>query len=77
MLSAREWIMLSRLNRPLFWCWLFVLIWAGHVVGALIARSWPGAIIAFVALFGTMLVLFAVLSRRRRQRFYQEQRRPA
>jgi hypothetical protein len=67
MLSAQGGVIRARVHDRLFWCWFVAALCAGHVIGAMIVHAWDGAIIAAVALLSIMLVLSAVISRRRRQ----------
>ncbi|MGI9291730.1 MAG: hypothetical protein ACR2QG_10700 [Gammaproteobacteria bacterium] len=57
------------LHQPIFWCWLMVLIWAIHVIGALILQSRDALVISLLALGGALMVVW-VIDRRRRRNFY-------
>ena len=59
-------MMTNMFKQPLFWCWTFVVVWLGHVIFSLAMASWDGAAISMFGLFGALLVIGAVLSRRRK-----------
>jgi Flp pilus assembly protein TadB len=57
-------MMRKGINSPLFWCWLFVVIWLAHVVMTLVMQRWEGLTISLVGLLAALMVASAVQSRR-------------
>jgi hypothetical protein len=53
-------------KQPMFWGWLFVGIWFGHVLFTLFAARWVGLTISLAGLVGVLLVMSALTSRRRK-----------
>lgn len=60
--------------QPLFWCWLFVVIWLGHVVAALILERWTGMTISLFGLLAALLVASAIQSRRHKNLYPKDQK---
>jgi hypothetical protein len=56
-------------KQPLFWCWLFVIIWLGHVLVTLVMQRWTGLTISLFGLLAALLVVGAIHSCRRRNLF--------
>ena len=54
------------IKQPLFWGWLFVAIWCVHVAVTLFLSRWEGLTISLFGLLAAILVLGAMLSRRRK-----------
>ena len=52
------------IKQPLFWGWIFLLIWLTHVVVTLFTASWEGLTISLTGLLAVLLVMSAILSRR-------------
>ena len=53
-------------KQPLFWCWLFIIIWLGHVFATLAMQRWTGLTISLFGLLAALLVAGAIHSRRRK-----------
>jgi hypothetical protein len=54
------------LGQPLSWCWLFVFIWMTHVFATIIMQRWQGLAISLFGLLGALMVVGAIMSRRRK-----------
>jgi len=61
------------IQQPLFWCWLFVVIWGLHVIMTLLMQRWQGAVISLLALAGAVMVLSAINSRRQKNLYPHHQ----
>lgn len=57
-------------KQPLVWCWLFVVVWAFYVGFTLVSALWDGLVISLAGLFAALLVVSAIMSRRRKN-FYR------
>ena len=53
-------------KQPLFWCWLFIIIWLGNVFATLAMQRWTGLTISLFGLLAALLVASAIHSRRRK-----------
>ncbi len=54
------------MKQPLFWCWLFIIIWLGNVFATLAMQRWTGLTISLFGLLAALLVAGAIHSRRRK-----------
>jgi Flp pilus assembly protein TadB len=57
------------IKQPMFWGWFFLVIWLAHVIFTLFAARWVGLTISLVGLVGMLLVMSAIMSRRRKNMY--------
>ena len=61
-------------KHPLFWGWLFVAVWLAHVFFTLFSARWVGLTISLGGLVAALLVMSAIMSRRRKTMYPDKHR---
>ncbi len=59
-------IVTNMMGKPLFWAWAFVAIWSAYIIGSIIQQRWEALTISLIGLIAALLVVSAILSRRRK-----------
>jgi mannose/fructose/N-acetylgalactosamine-specific phosphotransferase system component IIC len=62
--------MRSIVNVPMFWCWLFTVIWLGFVVATYLLMNLAGLTISLLGLFAALLMVIPFHHRRRKNEFH-------
>jgi pilus assembly protein TadC len=60
------------LKQPLVWCWFFVAVWVFYVGFTLVSALWDGLVISLAGLFAALLVVSAIMSRRRKNLYSRQ-----
>jgi hypothetical protein len=62
--------MRSIVNVPIFWCWLFTVIWLGLVVATYLLQHLAGLTISLLGLFAALLMVIPFHHRRRHKNLH-------